>query len=593
MQNNPYDTRKYGKKKKKKFVLNSSQSDVCASPSKSEGIATMEDWSKVSLSDVSKFFKAKDGEDNSLSSILEIQLPSINSTDSISCISSLDPQLDQSSSQYSNTSENDRDVEKLETDKCKVHGLQILKNCKIISQWQWSKLLGLAFVIGGIIMGVSAATIYAVRMEANSSYNRANNSSFGRQFRNMINIRSNLIDPDTPAKFNAWRSSLGDEWILAFSDEFNCENISFYPGDDQFWEAVDIHYAATENMEWLDPSHVTTKEGFLRITMDNITSHKLNYTSGMIQSWNKLCFTQGYVETSIRMPGTKRAIGLWPAFWALGNLGRAGYMASTDGTWPYSYDTCDLGVTANQSSADGLSSLPGQKLNSCICSGEDHPNPGTARSAPEIDIMEGLYDNYAQTFNIAPFDIWRYPDYDHIAITNFSTTAMNSFMGTPYQEAISAVISTNPAWYDKGNFVKFGMEYRSDMKNRMENYINFYVNDQMTFRITEGAFHPEGNIDWRVIPKEPMSLIINLGLSKAWSKVELDTIQFPVYLDVDYVRIYQPKDKINLTCDPEKYPTYDYIKKHYNAYSNANLTSWKMAGYEFPKYSLDKKCSEK
>lgn len=327
--------------------------------------------------------------------------------------------------------------------------------------------------------------------------------------------------------------------------------------------------------------------------MDNITSHKLNYTSGMIQSWNKLCFTQGYVETSIRMPGTKRAIGLWPAFWALGNLGRAGYMASTDGTWPYSYDTCDLGVTANQSSADGLSSLPGQKLNSCICSGEDHPNPGTARSAPEIDIMEGLYDNYAQTFNIAPFDIWRYPDYDHIAITNFSTTAMNSFMGTPYQEAISAVISTNPAWYDKGNFVKFGMEYRSDMKNRMENYINFYVNDQMTFRITEGAFHPEGNIDWRVIPKEPMSLIINLGLSKAWSKVELDTIQFPVYLDVDYVRIYQPKDKINLTCDPEKYPTYNYIKKHYNAYSNANLTSWKMAGYEFPKYSLDKKCSEK
>jgi len=37
-----------------------------------------------------------------------------------------------------------------------------------------------------------------------------------------------------------------------------------------------------------------------------------------------------------------------------------------------------------------LSYLPGQKLSSCTCKGEDHPGPnvGVGRGAPEIDILE-------------------------------------------------------------------------------------------------------------------------------------------------------------------------------------------------------------
>ena len=30
-------------------------------------------------------------------------------------------------------------------------------------------------------------------------------------------------------------------------------------------------------------------------------------------------------------------------------MGRAGYGASLEGIWPYSYDTCDIGTVANQS----------------------------------------------------------------------------------------------------------------------------------------------------------------------------------------------------------------------------------------------------
>lgn len=37
----------------------------------------------------------------------------------------------------------------------------------------------------------------------------------------------------------------------------------------------------------------------------------------------------------------------------MGNLGRAGYGASVEGLWPYTYDSCDVGTLANQTFADG------------------------------------------------------------------------------------------------------------------------------------------------------------------------------------------------------------------------------------------------
>lgn len=93
----------------------------------------------------------------------------------------------------------------------------------------------------------------------------------------------------------------------------------------------------------------------------------------------------------------------------MGNLGRAGYGATLEGLWPYSYDSCDVGTLSNQTlnglpeaavdsgatASDGhLSYLPGQRLSRCTCNGENHPGPkhsdGTfvGRAAPEIDIFE-------------------------------------------------------------------------------------------------------------------------------------------------------------------------------------------------------------
>lgn len=48
-------------------------------------------------------------------------------------------------------------------------------------------------------------------------------------------------------------------------------------------------------------------------------------------SWNKFCFTGGYIEANVSLPGVNNIVGLWPAIWTMGNLGRAGYGASLEG----------------------------------------------------------------------------------------------------------------------------------------------------------------------------------------------------------------------------------------------------------------------
>jgi beta-glucanase (GH16 family) len=168
---------------------------------------------------------------------------------------------------------------------------------------------------------------------------------------------------------------------------------------------------------------VTTEGGTLNLEFDAIASHGLDYRSGMIQSWNKLCYKGGYLDASISLPGRGDVSGFWPGFWTMGNLARPGYLASTEGLWPYSYeDKCDMGITPNQSSYDGLSYLPGMKLPACTCSGETHPSPGNSRSAPEIDALEGsvhflgpgetnAVGVVSQSFQAAPFDNWYMPDY--------------------------------------------------------------------------------------------------------------------------------------------------------------------------------------
>lgn len=410
-------------------------------------------------------------------------------------------------------------------------------------------------------------------------------------------IRTSLIDPDSPSDAQTYKAKNGDEWKLVFSDEFNVEGRTFYEGDDQFFTAPDLNYAATRDLEWYDPDAVSTVNGTLNLRMDAYKNHDLFYRSGMVQSWNKLCYTQGLVRVSASLPNYGNVSGLWPGLWSMGNLGRPGYMSTTEGVWPYTYDSCDAGITPNQSSPDGISYLPGQKLNVCTCKGQDHPNTGVGRGAPEIDIIEAEIDSNlkigvaSQSLQIAPFDIWYMPDYSFIEILNLSVTTMNTYAGGPFQQAVSGTTVLNRLWYEHNNnkdglpgFQVYGYEYMNDDDT---GYITWYVGENPTLTLHANSLHPNGNIGWRRIPKEPMSVIMNMGISNSWAYIDWLSIHFPINFKIDYIRLYQPEDAINLTCDPADYPTYQYIEEHLNAYSNVNLTTWEDAGYTFPKHKLN------
>jgi beta-glucanase (GH16 family) len=73
-----------------------------------------------------------------------------------------------------------------------------------------------------------------------------------------------------------------------------------------------------------------------------------HFKSGMVQSWNKFCFTGGIFEVDIQFPGRHDVGGLWPAVWLLGNLGRATFESSTNLMWPWSYGECDRTLQSAQ-----------------------------------------------------------------------------------------------------------------------------------------------------------------------------------------------------------------------------------------------------
>ncbi|TFK44700.1 glycoside hydrolase family 16 protein [Crucibulum laeve] len=432
-----------------------------------------------------------------------------------------------------------------------------------------------------------------------------------------------LVDNDTPKEAYT-RLSWADpsaELQLVFSDEFNTDGRSFYPGDDPYWEAVDLHYWATNNLEWYDPEAVTTQDGSLVITLSQKETHDLHYEGGLISTWNKFCFTGGYIETSVSLPGANNILGLWPAIWTMGNLGRAGYGASLEGVWPYTYDSCDVGTLANQTlqglplaatmngdegNGGVLSYLPGQRLSRCTCSRESHPGPkhpdGTfvGRSAPEIDVFEAqinedtLVAQVSQSAQWAPFNeayMWANTS-DNMIISDPTISHLNSFTGSVTQQATSVVTNTDGRCYEDaaGCFSVYGFEYKPGFD---EGYITWISNNVVAWTVKAAGLgaDPVVQISERPVPQEPMYLIANLGMSRNFGPVDLLHLPFPVHMRVDYIRVYQPKNAINIGCNPKDFPTEDYINKYIDAYTNPNLTTWVNDYHqEWPKNSFLGQC---
>ncbi|KAI0068292.1 beta-glucan synthesis-associated [Artomyces pyxidatus] len=430
-----------------------------------------------------------------------------------------------------------------------------------------------------------------------------------------------LVDLETP-DYAHTRVSFNDPTKtlqLVWSDEFNTDGRTFYPGDDPYWEAVDLHYWQTGNMEWYDPAAVTTKNGAMEITLSQKETHGLDYQGGMVQTWNKFCFTGGLLEASVTLPGVDNILGLWPAVWTMGNLGRAGYGASLEGMWPYTYDSCDVGTVANQtlnglpitatqngdaSKGGALSWLPGQRLSRCTCPGESHPGPvhddGTyvGRAAPELDMFEAVVrasnvGYVSQTCQIAPFNQkYQWPQDGNYHITNTSISNINGYLGGADQMAVSTLTQTNQSCYQlaSGCFSVYGFEYKPGFD---DSYITWINNNITAWTLLGSSMVADTSVEIgpRPIPQEPLYIIANLGMSQSFGTVDLEHLTFPAVMRIDYVRVYQEPDAVNIGCDPSGFPTAAYINEYIEAYTNPNLTTWKDDyGQPFPKNKWLKQC---
>ena len=168
------------------------------------------------------------------------------------------------------------------------------------------------------------------------------------------------VDPDTPAASLAAVSHKGELYRLVFSDEFEQSGRTFHDGHDPRWTALNKDDDTNNPLHYYSHDSIQTTHGVLNLTTDfdpkhfdhnNITKF---FRSGMLQGWNKFCFTGGVVEISTRLPGNPKVGGLWPAgtmyYMFLtcvtrtvlcgslddGELGSGEYVNSSHKMWPFS-----------------------------------------------------------------------------------------------------------------------------------------------------------------------------------------------------------------------------------------------------------------
>lgn len=161
---------------------------------------------------------------------------------------------------------------------------------------------------------------------------------------------------------------------------------------------------------------------------------------------------------------------------------------------------------------------------------------------------------------------------DFVEIYDPTITAMNTYKGGPYQQAFSGITNLNNDWYNGDSYQVFAFEYTPGG----DGDVTWFVGDEATWHLDGQSLGANGNVGTRPVPQEPMSMIMNFGMSNGFSALNLTGIAplLPATMRFDYVRIYQDSGSKSVTCDPEGYETTSYIANHPDVYNNPNLTSW-------------------
>lgn len=141
--------------------------------------------------------------------------------------------------------------------------------------------------------------------------------------------------------------------------------------------------------------------------------------------------------------------------------------------------------------------------------------------------------------------------------------------------------------------MRFGVEYAPDWSADGSGHVTWFIDGVPRWTLSGKALAPNAatEIGQRIIPTEPLSIIINLAISDGFQKVDFANLPLPAKLSVDYIRVYQRDDQPDrISCDPPDHPTSKYIHQHTDVYSNPNYTTFPTDVYPWPKNRLIDQC---
>lgn len=421
---------------------------------------------------------------------------------------------------------------------------------------------------------------------------------------------------------------------LIMSDEFNTPHRTFEDGVDPKWTAIEkndytndaLHYYSAANVETNEDGElvITTEAAETEVIgFDDVNMKKTHITkkfrSGMLQTWNKFCFTGGIIEAEVQMPGKHDVGGLWPAFWMLGNLARHTYVGSSEHVWPWSSTKC------SHRSRDA------QLISGCSNVAHYGLQRGIGRGAPEIDIFEVQPGNIkanhgpflkmpvGQPFMSSSYQVapgrhsrpgegwWPGPGQWYSGLSGGNATSLNIlFYGTynhflddvdpARQDYWSDAISYNRQ-LDKGHFTgkhKYRLEWAVP-DNTTDGYLHWFLDNELVLAINGTGITEAG--EGSEISSEPMYILLNTAISSQWgfplhcpsgckckefdchattfqktcgfSEGFCDMVKKqPPQYKINYVRVYQDKtnDLHKVGCSTPERPTRRFIEAHEHLY---------------------------
>jgi beta-glucanase (GH16 family) len=149
------------------------------------------------------------------------------------------------------------------------------------------------------------------------------------------------------------------------------------------------------------------------------------------------------------------------------------------------------------------------------------------------------------------------------------------------------------------------MVYSLEWVTGDEGYVRWEVEGQVIFEIPAKAItnppQDAGQMNPRkIMVEEPMYVLFNVALSKTWgskppnaaagescrgdgSSSESNAIcdSFPMYLKIDYIRLYQDTSAMSIGCDPASHPTKQWIEDHIDDYTNSKNPDTSVSGMAF------------